>query len=175
QGARRRVGDMKSPWRVLALTSVAVFIISLDTTVLYVAFPALRRTFADVSAAQLSWVLNAYTIVFGALLVTAGRLADRLGRKVTFLFGLALFTAASALCGVAPSAGPLIAGRVLQAMGAAALLPSSLALVLAAFPREKHAVAVSVWGAVGALAAAIRPAPGSAIVPAVGGRRAALT
>src|SRR5262245_28336223 len=94
-----------SPWVVLALTSVAVFAVSLDTTVLYVAFPDLRRSFVSASSAQLSWVLNAYTIVFGALLVTAGRFADRVGRKRTFLWGVGLFTTASALCGVAPSPG----------------------------------------------------------------------
>ena len=86
-------------WRTLALTSVAVFVVSLDGTVLFVAFPSIRATFADVSAAQVSWVLNAYTIVFGALLVPAGRIADRIGRKRIFLLGLGLFTCASALCG----------------------------------------------------------------------------
>src|SRR3954449_13304801 len=91
-----------STWRTLALTIVAVFVVSLDGTVLFVAFPAIRATFAQVSAAQLSWVLNAYTIVFGALLVPAGRIADRVGRKRTFLLGLALFSAASAPCGLAP-------------------------------------------------------------------------
>jgi MFS family permease len=103
-----------SAWRTLALTSVAVFVVSLDGTVLFVAFPAIRATFAQVSAAQLSWVLNAYTIVFGALLVPAGRIADRVGRKRIFLLGLGLFSAASALCGVAPSPGMLIAARALQ-------------------------------------------------------------
>jgi MFS family permease len=122
-----------SAWRTLALTSVAVFAVSLDGTVLFVAFPAIRATFANVSAAQLSWVLNAYTIVFGALLVPGGRIADRIGRKRIFLQGLRVFTTASALCGLAPSAGVMIAARALQASGAALLLPSSLALVLDAF------------------------------------------
>jgi len=151
-------------WRTLALTSVAVFVVSLDGTVLYVAFPSIRATFSDVSAAQLSWVLNAYTIVFGSLLVPAGRIADRIGRKRVFLLGLGLFTAASALCGVAPSAATLIAARALQACGAALLLPSSLALVLHAFPPARRASAVALWGAVGALAAAIGPSLGSLIV-----------
>jgi EmrB/QacA subfamily drug resistance transporter len=108
--------------------------------------------------------LNAYTIVFGSLLVPAGRIADRIGRKRIFLAGLGLFTAASALCGVAPSAGTLIAARALQACGAALLLPSSLALVLHAFPPARRASAVALWGAVGALAAAIGPSLGSLIV-----------
>jgi EmrB/QacA subfamily drug resistance transporter len=151
-------------WRTLALTSVAVFVVSLDGTVLFVAFPSIRATFAGVSAAQLSWVLNAYTIVFGSLLVPAGRIADRIGRKRSFLTGLGVFTAASALCGLAPTAAWLIAARALQAFGAALLLPSSLALVLHAFPATRRATAVSVWGAVGALAAAIGPSLGSLIV-----------
>ena len=125
--------------RTLAIASLATLATFLDTTVLFVAFPAIRATFARVSAAQLSWVLNAYTIVFGALLVPSGRIADRVGRKRTFLLGLALFSAASALCGLAPSAGALIAARALQAVGAALLLPSSLAVVLHAFVVARRA------------------------------------
>jgi EmrB/QacA subfamily drug resistance transporter len=138
--------------------------------VLFVAFPAIRRTFADVSAAELSWVLNGYTIVFGALLVPAGRLADRVGRRFVFAAGVGLFTVASLACGLAPSPATLVAARVLQAVGAAMLLPSSLAVILAAFPRSKWPVAVSLWGAVGALAAAVGPSLGSLIIELVGWR-----
>jgi EmrB/QacA subfamily drug resistance transporter len=151
-------------WRTLALTSVAVFAVSLDSTVLFVAFPSIRATFANVSAAQLSWVLNAYTIGFGSLLVPAGRIADRVGRKRIFQAGLALFTIASALCGLAPTASALIIARALQAVGAALLMPSSLAIVLHAFPASRRATAVAIWGAVGALAAAIGPSLGSLII-----------
>lgn len=158
------------PWRTLAITSLAVFAVSLDTTVLYVAFPAISRSFADVSTAELSWVLNAYTVLFGALLVPAGRLADRIGRRRTFLVGVALFTLASLVCGIAPNAPALIAARAGQAVGAALLLPSSLALVLAAFARERRAVAVGIWGAVGALSAAIGPSLGSLVVDTIGWR-----
>jgi EmrB/QacA subfamily drug resistance transporter len=143
---------------------VAVFAVSLDSTVLFVAFPSIRKTFADVSASQLSWVLNAYTIVFGSLLVPAGRFADKVGRKRIFLWGLGLFTAASAVCGLAPTAAALIVARALQACGAALLLPSSLAVVLHAFPPARRGSAVAIWGAVGALAAAIGPSLGSLIV-----------
>jgi EmrB/QacA subfamily drug resistance transporter len=157
-------------WSVLAVTSLAVFAVSLDTTVLYVAFPAIRQSFSSVSTAELSWVLNAYTVLFGALLVPAGRLADRIGRRRTFLAGVSLFTLTSLVCGIAPNAPALIAARAGQAVGAALLLPSSLALVLAAFPRERRAVAVSIWGAVGALSAAIGPSLGSLIVETIGWR-----
>ena len=145
----------RSPWVVLVATSLAVFAVFLDTTILFVAFPAIRADFSDVSASSLSWVLNAYTIVFAALLIPAGRLADRIGRRRTFLGAVVLFTVASMLCGVAPTAGLLVVARILQAVGAAALVPASLALVLQSFPREKVPVAVAIWGAIAAVAGAI--------------------
>jgi len=162
--------QLRQAWRVFALTSLAVFAVSLDATVLFVAFPAIRDSFRGVSAAQLSWVLNAYTIVFGALLVPAGRIADRFGRRRIFLIGVGLFTLASALCGISSSAGALIASRALQAAGAALLMPSSLALVLGVFPSSRRASAVGLWAAVGALAAAAGPSLGSAVVQSLGWR-----
>ncbi|MET0339641.1 MAG: MFS transporter [Polyangiales bacterium] len=158
----------RSPWSVLAVCAIAVFLASLDGTVMYVAFQDMHRTYADVSAADLSWVINGYTIAYAALLVPAGRLADRYGRRRFFLGGTALFTLASFLCGVAPSAGLLVFARVLQAVGAAILLPASLALVLAAFPPERRASAVATWGAVGGLAAAIGPSLGSVVIEKLG-------
>jgi EmrB/QacA subfamily drug resistance transporter len=157
-------------WRTLAWTSLAVFMVILDGTVLFVAFPSIGRSFPAVSAANLSWILNAYTIVYGALLVPAGRIADRLGRRRVFLWGVALFGLASLACGLAPSPPFIISARVLQAIGGALLTPSSLALVLNAFPRSKRSVAVSLWAAVGALAAAIGPSAGSGIIQLGGWR-----
>jgi EmrB/QacA subfamily drug resistance transporter len=151
-------------WAVLAVTSLALFAVYLDTTILFVAFPSISASFPSVSPSGLSWILNAYTIVFGALLVPAGQLADRAGRRRLFIAGVWVFTVGSALCGLAPSVPVLVAARVLQAVGAAMLIPSSLALVLAEVPRAKRAVGVSIWGAVGALSAAVGPALGSAIV-----------
>src|SRR5215470_18014514 len=90
-----------NPWPTFALCSVAVFLVFLDTTILFVAFHGIRASFAAISNADLSWVLNAYTIVFGTLLVPAGRLADLYGRKLLFLVGVATFTLASGLCGLA--------------------------------------------------------------------------
>ena len=142
---------------MLASTSLAVFAVFLDTTILFVAFPSISADFSGVSASTLSWVLNAYTIVFAALLIPAGRLADRVGRRRTFLTAVVVFTVASMLCGLAPTAGLLVAARVLQAVGAAALVPASLALVLQTFPREKVPVAVAIWGAIGAVAGAFGP------------------
>jgi EmrB/QacA subfamily drug resistance transporter len=140
-----------------------MFLVMLDTTVLFVAFHGIRASFADASAAELSWVLNAYTIVYAALLVPAGQLADLYGRKQLFLIGVTPFTSASVQCGFATNPLPLIGFRVLQAVGGAFLTPASLALILAAFPIQKRAIAVSLWGAVGALAAAVGPSVGAAI------------
>ncbi len=148
----------------LFATALAVFAVFLDTTILFVAFNAIGQSFPDVSPAQLSWVLNAYTIVFAAVLIPGGRLADRIGRKKTFLGSVVLFTLASMLCGLAPNVQMLIAARALQAVGAAAMVPSSLALVLQIFPREKVPVAVAIWSAVGAVAGAVGPTAGALII-----------
>src|SRR5213079_2964274 len=108
---------------VLIVVSAAVFMASLDLFIVNIAFPAIERDFHGTSLASLSWILNAYAIVFAALLVPAGRWADREGRKRAFLIGMGVFTAASAACAAAPSVGVLIAARVVQATGAALLMP----------------------------------------------------
>ena len=123
--------------RTLTIASLATLATFLDTTILYVAFPDITATFTSTSATELSWVLNAYTIVFAALLIPAGKLADRVGHRRVFLAGSAAFTVASMACGLAPTAGVLIVFRIVQAAGAAALIPSSLALVMHAFPRDQ--------------------------------------
>lgn len=131
---------------------------------LFAAFDPLRHAFASASAADLSWVINAYTVVYATMLIPAGGLADTYGRKRIFLLGGVLFLAASAACGLASHLGWLVAARVLQAMGAALLTPASLSIVLAAFPQNKRAVVVSLWGAVGGLAAAVGPSAGSLVI-----------
>src|ERR671936_3201068 len=99
-------------WQVLAVTSVAVFMGFLDVTIVNIAFPDIRASFADPSLANLSWILTAYNIVFAALLVPAGRLADRLGRRRTFMAGLLTFLGASVAAGVAPTVEMLVTARV---------------------------------------------------------------
>lgn len=158
----------ESPWPVFWIACVAVFLVSLDSTVLFAAFGAMRASFAHASAADMSWVLNAYTVVFAAMLIPAGGIADRHGRKKIFLLGVTIFLAASAACGLAHNVGVLVAARVLQAVGAALLTPASLSLVLDAFPANKRSVVVSLWGAVGGLAAALGPSLGSLVVDTVG-------
>src|SRR4051812_23724985 len=120
----------RRPWTVMAIVGVGVFLGSLDLFIVNIAFPDLEREFEGSSLAGLSWVLNAYAVVFAALLVPAGRWADRAGRKRGFLLGLALFIAASALCAAASSVGVLVAARMVQAAGAALMLPTSLGLLL---------------------------------------------
>lgn len=166
------VEDRISPraWQVLGVTAAAVYVVFLDATIVNIAFPAISADFPDVTRGGLSWVLNAYAVVFGALLVTAGGLADDRGRKRVFLAGLVLFAAASALCGVAPSVPLLIAARALQAVGGALLMPASLALLLPEFPLAKRATAVGLWGAVGGLAAATGPSIGALLVEGPGWR-----
>src|SRR5258706_6281876 len=136
--------------------------------VLYVAFGTIRSDFPDVSAAGLSWILSGYTIVLAAGMIGAGRWADRLGRRRVFLAGMGVFTVASALCAVAPGVGVLIAARVLQGFGAAALTPASLALILRAFPKSRVPQAIALWGAAGALASPRGPPPFGCFFLAVG-------
>jgi EmrB/QacA subfamily drug resistance transporter len=157
---------MQPKWRILLVVCTGVFVASLDLFIVNIAFPDIQRDFAGSSLAGLSWVLNAYAIVFAALLVPAGRWADAVGRKRTFLAGVAVFTAASALCALAPSAGVLVAARVVQALGAAAMVPTSLGLLLPAFPPQERHVAIGVWAASGGVAAAAGPPLGGLLVEA---------
>jgi EmrB/QacA subfamily drug resistance transporter len=153
-------------YRVLVIVSVATFVASLDLFIVNIAFPSIKLDFAGSSDATLSWVLSAYAIVMAALLVPAGRLADLLGRKRLFMGGLVTFVAASALCAAAPGTGWLIAARILQAAGGAILMPTSLAILLAEFPPKRRALAVAVWSATGAVAAAAGPPVGGLLVQA---------
>jgi EmrB/QacA subfamily drug resistance transporter len=157
-------------WAVLAVSAAAVYVVFLDATIVNIAFPAISADFSDVTRSGLSWVLNAYAVVFGALLVTAGRLADDHGRKRVFLVGLGVFAVGSALCGLAPSAQTLIAARVLQGVGGALLVPASLALLLPEFPLSKRATAVGMWAACGAIASATGPSIGAALIEGPGWR-----
>lgn len=155
---------MPSAWRVFAIASIAIFMSSLDTAILYAGFNNILRSFPDSTAADLSWAMSAYSIVYAAMLIPAGGIADKFGRKKIFTLGTLLFIAASFACGASPSVSWLIFARVLQSIGACLLTPSALALVLEAFPREKRTVIMGAWGAVGALAAALGPGIGSYII-----------
>jgi EmrB/QacA subfamily drug resistance transporter len=157
-------------WAVLAVSAAAVYVVFLDATIVNIAFPAISADFSDVTRSGLSWVLNAYAVVFGALLVTAGRIADDHGRKRVFLLGLTVFAVGSALCGLAPTAPLLIAARVVQGVGGALLVPASLALLLPEFPLSKRATAVGLWSACGAIASATGPSLGALLIEGPGWR-----
>jgi EmrB/QacA subfamily drug resistance transporter len=151
-------------WRVLLIATAGAFLANLDLFVVNIAFPAIGDDFPGASLSDLQWVLSAYAIVFAALLVPAGRLADLLGRKRLFLAGLGVFTLASALCAAAPGPWWLVAARVVQAVGAALMIPTSLALVVREFPPEKRAAAVGLWTAGAAVAATLGPTVGGLLV-----------
>jgi EmrB/QacA subfamily drug resistance transporter len=161
---------MERKWKVLAVTSVAVFMGFLDVTIVNVAFPDLERDFEQASRADLSWVLNAYNVLFAALLVPAGRLADIVGRRRMFFVGIWTFLAASLLCGLAGSVELLVAARALQAVGGAILVPTSLGLLLPEFPASQRATATAIWTATGAVAAALGPSLGGVLIDAGGWR-----
>jgi EmrB/QacA subfamily drug resistance transporter len=161
---------VKQRWKILLVTSVAVFMGFLDVTIVNIAFPDIEASFPGTSLAGLSWLLNAYNIVFAALLVPAGRLSDRVGRRRMFFVGVSTFLAASFVCGLAPSVEVLVAARVVQAAGAAILVPTSLALLLPEFPLEQRATATALWGATGGIAAATGPALGGVLVDATSWR-----
>jgi len=157
-----------SPWLVFHIASLATFLVSIDTTVLYVAFHSIAKSFPEANPTSIAWVMNAYTIVYATCLIPAGGLADRYGRKRIFMLGVALFILASVLCGLSPNIHTLIAARVVQAIGASFLGPAALSLILEAFSKNKRAIVVGAWGATGALAAALGPAVGSWIIDAWG-------
>jgi EmrB/QacA subfamily drug resistance transporter len=157
---------------IFFVTALGAFMGSLDLSIVNVAFPALERAFSHDSRAALSWVLTGYAIVFGSLLVVAGRTADRLGSRRVFFFGLAVFCLGSFLCGVAPSVQTLIIGRVVQGVGAAAMLPASLGLLLGAYSKERRSQVVSLWGGIGALAVATGPSLGAVLITGFGWRAA---
>jgi EmrB/QacA subfamily drug resistance transporter len=134
-------------WAALALLVVAQFMVVLDITIVNVALPSIGRAL-DFSAGDLSWVVTAYVLCSGGLLLVGGRAADVLGRRRTFVAGLLLFTAASLSAGLAPSAGALIAARTVQGVGAALLTPAALSLVTTTYHGPQRATALAIWGGV---------------------------
>ena len=170
-GARRPAVQLTrrrqpSPTAVLLVAAFGAFLAFLDSTVVNIAFPAIQRYFHSTDISSLSWVLNAYNIAFAAFLVAGGRIADLLGRKRMFIYGVVLFTVASALCAAADTVGQLVAFRVLQGVGAAVLVPASLALVVESFDEARRAHGVGLWGAAAAIASGLGPPIGGALVEA---------
>ncbi len=157
---------------IFFVTAAGAFMASLDLSIVNVAFPALERAFSHDTRASLSWVLTGYAIIFGSLLVVAGRAADRLGSRRVFFVGLGVFCFGSLLCALAPSVATLILGRFVQGAGGAAMLPASLGLLLGAYPKEQRSQIVALWGGIGALAVATGPSLGAVLITALGWRSA---
>jgi EmrB/QacA subfamily drug resistance transporter len=152
-----------NPWLVLVVLTTGFFMIMLDTTIVNVAIPAMSaglKTTLD----QILWVLNSYILVYAVLLITAGRLGDLFGQRSMFAIGLAVFTLASALCGLAQDANQLIAARILQGVGGALLTPQTLAILTTLFSPERRGAAFGIWAGVAGLATLAGPTLGGAIV-----------
>jgi DHA2 family methylenomycin A resistance protein-like MFS transporter len=170
--ARGTAGHQPAPGQAAALLSVCLgfFVIQLDVTIVNVALPSIQHEIGG-SVAGLQWVIDAYTLALAALMLTAGSAADRLGARRVFLIGLTAFGLGSAACAAAPSLGVLIAARVVQGLGASALLPCSLALIVHQFPDPRaRARALGVWGGMGALGVALGPVLGGGLVALTGWR-----
>jgi len=159
----------KSTWTVV-LASIAVFLIALEITIISVALPEIEAAFPASSRSTLSWIFTAYNVGVASLMLIAGWLAERHGRKRIFLIGMAVFAVGSVMSGTAPQVSILITGRVVQAVGGALLLPASLALILHGVPAERKDASIGIWGAMAGLAAAVGPTLGALLVDAAGWR-----
>src|SRR5258706_7509501 len=154
----------------LAITSLALFMVSLDNLVVTTALPVIRRDL-HATISQLEWTVNAYTLTFAVLLLTGAALGDRFGRRRLFVFGLLLFTGASAAAALATTANGLDIARALQGVGGAIVAPLTLTILSAGVPAERRGLALGIWGGIRGLAIAIGPLVGGAIVNGVAGER----
>jgi EmrB/QacA subfamily drug resistance transporter len=152
-----------NPWLVLVVLTTGFFMILLDTTIVNVAIPAMSKGL-NAPLDEILWVLNAYILVYAVLLIPAGRLGDLFGQRNMFALGLAVFTIASALCGVSQNSTELIASRIVQGVGGALLTPQTLAILTSIFPPERRGAAFGVWGGVAGLATIAGPTLGGAII-----------
>ena len=153
----------RSMFWTMAITSVALFMVSLDNLVVTTALPVIRKNL-HATISQLEWTVNAYTLTFAVLLLTGAALGDRFGRRRLFVLGLLLFTAASAAAALSATAVQLDIARAAQGVGGAIVTPLTLTILSAAVPRERRGLALGIWGAIGGLAISIGPLVGGAIV-----------
>jgi EmrB/QacA subfamily drug resistance transporter len=163
---------LPSPWPTFVVCAVTAYVTTLDMSIVNVAFPEIARTFPEATRGTISWVVTAYSILFGSLLVASGRMADQVGRKRMLQAGIGLFLLGSMACAVSPGLGALIAGRAVQGIGGALMMPASLGLLLTAFPPERRSQAIAWNGAAGALGVASGPTLGAVLVSAFGWRSA---
>jgi EmrB/QacA subfamily drug resistance transporter len=154
-----------NPWVVLIVMSLGFFMTLLDLTIVNIAIPNMI-TKLNASLDSVLWVINAYALVLAVLLITAGRLGDLRGQRTMFMVGVVTFTLASAACGFSPTVGALIAFRAAQGVGAALLLPQTLAILTTVFPPERRGAAFGIWGAVAGVATIAGPTLGGLLVSA---------
>src|ERR1700728_3561804 len=154
-----------NPWAVLVVVSLGFFMTLLDLTIVNIAIPNMIDKL-HASLDDILWVLNAYALVLAVLVITAGRLGDLFGPRTMFVLGIGVVTDASAACGFAPGARWLIAFRAIQGLGAAMLMPQTLAIVTMVFPPERRGAAFGIWGAVAGPATIAGPTLGALVVPA---------
>ena len=160
--SRRRVSNKRAALVVLALADLMVV---LDTTVVFISLPSIQRALHFSSTSSLQWVVNAYVLAFGGFLLLGGRVADRVGRRLVFVAGVAGFAAASLACGLATSEGMLIAARATQGLGAAFMAPAALSLVTAIFAEgDERNRALGLWGAIASSGAAVGLVAGGALI-----------
>jgi EmrB/QacA subfamily drug resistance transporter len=153
-------------WWTLGALCFSLFMIMLDNTIVTVALPSMQVDLqADLS--ELEWVVNAYSITFAVLLLSAGKLADMFGRRRIFVAGLVVFTASSLACGLAETAGVLIGARAVQGAGAALMLPATLSILAATFPVQERGMAIGIWAGVSGVALAIGPLAGGLLVEGI--------
>lgn len=164
------VATARGRWTVLGICALALFLVGLDTTIVTVGLGEIGRGLG-VEPRRLSWVVDAYTVTFASLLITAGAVADRFGRRRVFQVGLVVFALASLACAAAPTLEFLVAARVAQGVGASMLTPVALAIVVAAMPDPRErARAIGVWGAMFGLSMAAGPVTGGALIAVFGWR-----
>ncbi len=163
-----RYSSARGRWVLLA-TVLGTAMASIDATVVGIALPAIGRDFHS-SLATLQWVVTAYTLTLAGLLLFAGALGDKIGRKRVFVWGVVWFAVASALCGIAPDAPVLIAARAVQGVGAAMLTPGSLAIIEASFAPEDRSKAIGAWSGLGGVGSAIGPFLGGWLIQALSWR-----